>query len=74
MQLSIVVPIHNEEPSILPLYDRLTLVLDAEGLSYPLTVDPSWSTISSVATARSQHTATLLPSGKVLVAGGDASA
>jgi glycosyltransferase involved in cell wall biosynthesis len=26
--LSIVIPIHNEEPSILPLYDRLTLVLD----------------------------------------------
>jgi glycosyltransferase involved in cell wall biosynthesis len=27
--LSIVVPIHNEEPSILPLYDRLTAVLEA---------------------------------------------
>src|SRR5262245_31739977 len=27
--LSIVIPIHNEEPSILPLYDRLTAVLDA---------------------------------------------
>ena len=26
--LSIVVPIHNEEPSILPLYDRLTTVLE----------------------------------------------
>jgi glycosyltransferase involved in cell wall biosynthesis len=26
--LSIVVPIHNEEPSILPLYDRLTVVLE----------------------------------------------
>src|SRR6202008_4156292 len=26
--LSIVVPIHNEEPCILPLYDRLTLVLE----------------------------------------------
>ena len=25
--LSIVIPIHNEEPSILPLYDRLTVVL-----------------------------------------------
>jgi glycosyltransferase involved in cell wall biosynthesis len=31
--LSIVVPIHNEEPSILPLYDRLTIVL--EGLRKP---------------------------------------
>lgn len=28
MTLSIVVPIHNEEPSILPLYDRLTAVLE----------------------------------------------
>src|ERR1700676_3284829 len=27
--LSIVIPIHNEEPSILPLYDRLTLVLES---------------------------------------------
>src|SRR5271165_3294833 len=26
--LSVVVPIHNEEPSILPLYDRLTAVLE----------------------------------------------
>ncbi len=31
--LSIVIPIHNEEPSILPLYDRLTTVL--EGLRKP---------------------------------------
>src|SRR6516165_11662709 len=26
--LSVVVPVHNEEPSILPLYDRLTAVLE----------------------------------------------
>ncbi len=31
--LSIVIPIHNEEPSILPLYDRLVRVL--EGLEQP---------------------------------------
>lgn len=31
--LSIVIPIHNEEPAILPLYDRLTQVL--EGLQKP---------------------------------------
>ncbi len=31
--LSIVIPIHNEEPAILPLYDRLTAVL--EGLAKP---------------------------------------
>src|SRR5258708_36199538 len=28
MYLSVVVPIHNEEPSLLPLYDRLTAVLE----------------------------------------------
>jgi glycosyltransferase involved in cell wall biosynthesis len=28
VQISIVVPIHNEEPSILPLYDRLTAVME----------------------------------------------
>jgi glycosyltransferase involved in cell wall biosynthesis len=31
--LSVVIPIHNEEPSILPLYDRLTTVM--EGLCKP---------------------------------------
>ena len=28
MNLSVVIPIHNEEPSILPLYDRLTVVME----------------------------------------------
>ncbi|MBL8219996.1 MAG: glycosyltransferase family 2 protein [Bryobacterales bacterium] len=31
--MSIVIPIHNEEPAILPLYDRLTIVM--EGLRKP---------------------------------------
>ena len=26
--LSVVIPIHNEEPAILPLYDKLTLVME----------------------------------------------
>ncbi len=34
--LSIVIPIHNEEPSILPLYDRLTAVL--EGMRKPFEI------------------------------------
>jgi glycosyltransferase involved in cell wall biosynthesis len=34
--LSIVIPIHNEEPAILPLYDRLTNVLDKLERPYEL--------------------------------------
>ncbi|MCU1330580.1 MAG: glycosyl transferase, family 2 [Bryobacterales bacterium] len=34
--LSIVVPVHNEERSILPLYDRLTAVLSATGRTYEI--------------------------------------
>src|SRR5690606_29836603 len=32
--ISIVIPIHNEEPSILPLYDRLTAVMESLGRQY----------------------------------------
>ena len=34
--LSIVIPIHNEEPAILPLYDRLTSVLEGIGRKYEI--------------------------------------
>ena len=34
--LSIVIPIHNEEPSILPLYDRLTAVLEVVQKPYEI--------------------------------------
>ena len=34
--LSIVIPIHNEEPSILPLYDGLTKVLEEVGKPYEI--------------------------------------
>src|SRR5437016_834944 len=34
--LSVVIPIHNEEPSILPLYDRLTSVLESLQRSYEI--------------------------------------
>lgn len=34
--LSIVIPIHNEEPAILPLYDKLTAVLERVGRPYEI--------------------------------------
>ena len=32
--ISVVIPVHNEEPALLPLYDRLTSVLTALGRAY----------------------------------------
>jgi Galactose oxidase, central domain/Kelch motif len=49
---------------------HLRLVLNAKEVSYPLTIDPAWSTTGSISVARSFHTATLLGNGKVLVVGG----
>jgi hypothetical protein len=39
-------------------------------IAYPAMVDPAWTSTGSMATARSGHTSSVLPSGKVLVAGG----
>jgi hypothetical protein len=49
---------------------RLTLSADLRGLKFPVAIDPSWSSIHAMGTSRADHTATLLPSGKVLVCGG----
>ena len=48
---------------------RLRLLV-AAGLRYPVVIDPSWTATGSLNGPRYFHTATLLPSGKVLVAGG----
>jgi WD40 repeat protein len=50
---------------------HLILRLDDTNLSYPLLVDPSWSTTRRLAVPRDAFTATLLLSGKVLVVGGN---
>lgn len=42
----------------------------AEGAQYPLLVDPPWTTTGSMATARWNHTASVLKDGRVLIAGG----
>lgn len=53
--ISIVIPIHNEEPSILPLYDSLTKVLESLGRTYELifvddaSVDKSFELLANLA-------------------------
>ena len=49
---------------------RIRLTIDSDALTYPLVVDPSFSTTANLGAARSGHTATLLPNGKILIAGG----
>ncbi|MBI2394944.1 MAG: hypothetical protein HYV09_35570 [Deltaproteobacteria bacterium] len=43
------------------------------GVRYPAMVDPSWTATGSMAVARGLHTATVLSSGEVLIAGGGGS-
>ncbi|MDC0710155.1 kelch repeat-containing protein [Stigmatella sp. ncwal1] len=49
---------------------RMEMSLPLEGLRGPIVVDPGWSSTASPAVTRSEHTATLLLTGKVLAAGG----
>lgn len=52
----------------------LRLTVDTRGLTYPVVVDPSFTTVGAMAGGRSYHSSTLLPNGKVLVAGGERNA
>ncbi|HEX8435612.1 MAG TPA: kelch repeat-containing protein, partial [Archangium sp.] len=57
-----------ESPSARRVVVELTVSL--EGLTGPVVIDPAWSSTGDMITARTSHSAVLLPSGKVLVVGG----
>jgi len=50
---------------------RLMLRVEGEGAVAPIVVDPAWSTLPSLGSARMRHSAVLLNNGKLLVVGGE---
>jgi hypothetical protein len=53
-----------------PKSKTCTVHVSWSGTSYPLLVDPAWTGTGNLGTGRHFHAATLLTSGKVLIAGG----
>lgn len=49
---------------------RVRVSWEADGVAYPLLVDPSWVTCGNLNGNRDEHVAAVLDNGKVLVAGG----
>jgi hypothetical protein len=50
---------------------RVRVGWSAESVKYPAVLDPVWSTTGSLATARREHTSTVLQDGRVLAVGGN---
>jgi hypothetical protein len=57
-------------PPVPPGSGRCDVVVSWHGVAYPAILDPTWSTTGNMTMARSDHTASRLASGTVLVAGG----
>jgi hypothetical protein len=58
------------QPVVSPGGDRCTVHVTWNGVTYPAMVDPAWSATGSMTVPRFDATVSLLPSGKVLIAGG----
>jgi RHS repeat-associated protein len=52
---------------------QVTVTWPSSGIAYPAILDPRWTTTGSMITARQEHTALLLSTGRVLVVGGRSS-
>ena len=50
---------------------QLSMTLASSGLTYPVVVDPTWTSGGTMLEKRFYHQAVKLPSGKVMVIGGD---
>jgi hypothetical protein len=57
-------------PVTRPGQGRCVVRVAWQGIAYPAIVDPAWTSTGSMSDARRYHTATLLSTGYVLVAGG----